>query len=200
MTFRKLLWVFFLAYFTTLQAANGDSTAPAGENDDYVIQSSDLLKVQIFQEDDLTREVRVTQGYAIALPLIGVVDVKNLTIRQAEEKIRNLYYDGEYLANPQVNVGVVDYAKRTVSVLGAVNNPGAIPFPLEEGMTIVEAITRAGGHNRYADLRKVQLSRKDANGETVSNTINVKDLMDGSSKEKWPLQRDDVIFVPERIL
>lgn len=200
MIYRKLLWAFFLAYATALQAADGDSTASAGENDDYVIQSSDLLKVQIFQEDDLTREVRVTQGYAIALPLIGVVDVKNLTIRQAEEKIRGLYYDGEFLANPQVNVGVVEYAKRTVSVLGAVNNPGAISFPLEEGMTIVEAITRAGGHNRYADLRKVQLSRKDANGETVSNSINVKDLMDGSSKEQWPLQRDDVIFVPERIL
>jgi polysaccharide export outer membrane protein len=193
MTFRKLLWLLLPAFSATLQATDGD-------NDDYVIQASDLLRVQVFQEDDLTREVRVSQGNAIALPLIGVVDVKNLTIRQAEEKIRRLYYEGEFLANPQVNVGVVEYAKRTVSVLGAVNSPGAIPFPVEEGMTIVEAITRAGGHNRYADLKKVQLSRKDSNGQTVSYTINVKDLMDGASKETWSLQRDDVIFVPERIL
>lgn len=193
MTFRKLLWLLLAVFSAPLQAADGD-------NDDYVIQASDLLRVQVFQEDDLTREVRVSQGNAIALPLIGVVDVKNLTIRQAEEKIRSLYYDGEFLANPQINVGVVEYAKRTVSVLGAVNGPGAIPFPVEEGMTIVEAITRAGGHNRYADLRKVQLSRKDSNGQTISYTINVKDLMDGTSKETWSLHRDDVIFVPERIL
>lgn len=193
MTFQKLLWLLLPAFSATLQATDGD-------NDDYVIQASDLLRVQVFQEDDLTREVRVSQGNAIALPLIGVVDVKNLTIRQAEEKIRSLYYDGEFLANPQINVGVVEYAKRTVSVLGAVNSPGAIPFPVEEGMTIVEAITRAGGHNRYADLKKVQLSRKDSSGQTISYTINVKDLMDGTSKETWSLQRDDVIFVPERIL
>jgi len=193
MIFRKLLWLLLPVFSATLQAADGD-------NDDYVIQASDLLRVQVFQEDDLTREVRVSQGNAIALPLIGVVDVKNLTIRQAEEKIRSLYYDGEFLVNPQINVGVVEYAKRTVSVLGAVNSPGAIPFPVEEGMSIVEAITRAGGHNRYADLRKVQLSRKDSNDQTISYTINVKDLMDGTSKETWPLQRDDVIFVPERIL
>lgn len=198
MIFRQLLWVLFSVLSTVLQAA--DDASAAGDTDDYIIQASDLLRVQVFQEDDLTREVRVTQGNEIALPLIGVVDVKNLTIRQAEEKIRSLYYNGEFLANPQVNVGVMEYAKRTVSVLGAVNNPGAIPFPLEEGMTIVEAITRAGGHNRYADLRKVQLSRKDDKGETISYTINVKDLMDGSLREKWPLQRDDVIFVPERIL
>lgn len=200
MIFRKLVLILACAIPAGLWAADGDTSSAASDTDDYVIQASDLIRVQVFQEDDLTREVRVTQGNAIALPLIGVVDVKNLTIRQAEDRIRTLYHAGEFLVNPQVNVGVIEYAKRTVSVIGAVNTPGAIPFPLEEGMTIVEAITRAGGHNRFADLRKVQLSRKDSKGQTVSNVINVKDLMDGSSKDSWPLQRDDVIFVPERIL
>lgn len=196
MRIRKFAWILSLALSLGQWVAEG----AAGNNDDYVLQASDLIRVQIFQEDDLTRDVRVTQGNAITLPLIGVVDIKDLTIRQAEDKIRALYYDGEFLVNPQINVGVVEYAKRTVSVIGAINTPGAIPFPQEEGMTIVEAITRAGGHNRFADLRKVQLSRKDGNGQTVSHTINVKELMDGTAKDSWPLQRDDVIFVPERIL
>lgn len=199
MSLRKILWILIFIFPAGLWAVEGETPATASEHDDYVIQASDLIRVQVFQEDDLAREVRVTQGNTITLPLIGVIDVKGRTIRQVEEKIRALYYDGEFLVNPQVNVSVIEYAKRTVSVIGAVNLPGAIAFPLEEGMTIVEAITRAGGHNRFADLRKVQLSRKDSNGQTISHVINVKDLMDGTAKESWLLQRDDVIFVPERV-
>ncbi|MCC6416527.1 MAG: polysaccharide biosynthesis/export family protein [Opitutaceae bacterium] len=198
---RKLILMLALLVATGgLWAANGDASSSGKVKEDYVIQASDLIRVQVFQEDDLTRDVRVTQGNTVNLPLIGVVEVKDLTIRQAADKIRSMYYDGEFLVNPQVNVSVIEYAIRTVSVLGAVNTPGAIPFPLEEGMTLVEAITKAGGHNRYADLRKVQLSRRETDGRTVSHVINVRELMDGTSKETWPLRRDDVVFVPERIL
>lgn len=169
------------------------------DEDDYVIQASDLLRVQVFQEDDLTREVRVTQGNAIALPLIGVVDVKNLTLREAEDRIRSLY-EKDYLVNPQINVGVIEYAKRNVNVLGAVNNPGAIIFPQEEGLTLLDAIARAGGFNRYADRRKIKLSRTDEDGHTETVIINANDLMESGTNDAWWLKRDDVIFVPERIL
>jgi len=167
--------------------------------EDYVIQSSDLLRVQVFQEEDLTREVRVTQGNAITLPLIGVVDVKRLTLRQAEDKIRELY-ERDYLVNPQINVGVIEYAKRTVNVLGSVNNPGAILFPQEEGLSLLDAIARAGGFNRFANREKIKLSRTDENGRTETVIINANDLMQSGTNDSWPLQRDDVIFVPERIL
>ena len=166
--------------------------------DDYTIQPGDLLQVQIFQEDDLAREVRVTQGNSITLPLIGSVDVAGLTPKQAQDLIRELY-DRDYLVNPQVNVGVTEYAPRSVNVLGAVNNPGAILFPQEEGLTLVDAIARAGSFNRYADRRKVKLSRTDADGRTVTEIIDVDDLMESGTNDSWPLSRDDVIFVPERI-
>lgn len=176
-----------------------DKAMEAVARDDYVIQAGDLLRVQIFQEDDLTREVRVTQGNAISLPLIGLVSVEGLTPKGAQDLIRKLY-DQDYLVNPQVNIGVIEYAPRTVNVLGAVNKPGAIPFPQEEGLTLVDAIARAGSFNRYADRRKVKLSRKNSDGETVTQIINVDELMESGSSDSWDLQRDDVIFVPERIL
>lgn len=198
----KIRWFIFFSFFMTSVFAPlvslGKDAEPGSTRDDYIIQPGDLLRVQIFQEDDLTREVRVTQGNSITLPLIGAVNVAGLTPKQAQDLIRGMY-DRDYLVNPQVNVGVTEYTSRTVNVLGAVNSPGAIKFPQEEGLTLVDAIARAGSFNRYADRRKVKLSRTDKDGLTVSEVIDVDELMESGTNDSWPLQRDDVIFVPERI-
>jgi polysaccharide export outer membrane protein len=207
MTFRRLnvflslvaaIWLGCSAFGAdTPEPASTASKTPAKE--DYVIQPSDLLQVQVFQEDDLTRQVRVTQGGAISLPLIGSVSLKDLTIKQAQERIHDLY-DADYLVNPQVTVSVLEYAKRNVNVIGAVNTPGAVPFPQEEGLNLLDAIARAGGFNRFADRKKIKLSRLDADGHTQTFIINADDLMESGNTTSWPLKRDDVIFVPERIL
>jgi polysaccharide export outer membrane protein len=87
-----------------------------------------------------------------------------------------------------------------VQVVGAVNQPGAVVFPPEQKMGLVEAIARAGGQNRIADLKRVRLTRTSAEGKTENFTINVDDLMKGVSGEQWLLLKGDVVFVPERIL
>jgi len=191
-----LRWLTILSCVVT--CAFGDDTETDLTRDDYIIQPGDLLEVQIFQEDDLTREVRVTQGNSITMPLIGAVNVAGLTPKKAQDLIRELY-NRDYLVNPQVNVGVTEYAPRSVNVLGAVNKPGAIMFPQEEGLTLVDAIARAGSFNRYADRRKVKLSRTDDDGRTLTEVIDVDELMESGTNDSWPLRRDDVIFVPERI-
>lgn len=167
---------------------------------DYVLRPSDLLRVVIFQEPDLLREARITQENTITLPLIGTIDLKGKTVRQAEEQIRMLY-DKDYLVNPQVNIIVLEYSESTVQVVGAVNRPGPVPFPTEQKMTLVEAIARAGGQARIADLRKVRLTRTNAEGRTENFVINVDDIMKGAaSGDQWLLIKGDVIFVPERLL
>jgi polysaccharide export outer membrane protein len=180
--------------------ADPASAAPARrETTDYVLQPSDLIRVMIFQEPDLLREVRITQESTITLPLIGTIDLRDRTVRQTEEIIRSLY-DKDYLVNPQVNITVLEYTQRTVQVVGAVNNPGAVVFPPEQKMGLVEAIARAGGQNRLANLEKVQLTRINADGKAENFIIDVKALMKGASGEPWLLAKGDVIFVPERLL
>jgi polysaccharide biosynthesis/export protein len=174
-------------------------SAQAPANTDYILRPSDLVRVQIFQEEDLERVVRITQENTITLPLIGTVEVKDRTVRQTEELIRALY-DKDYLVNPQVNLTVMEYSESTVQVVGAVNRPGAVPFPPEQKLTLVEAIARAGGQSRIADLRKVRLSRTTADGRTENFTVNVDELMKQGSGEQWHLTKGDVIFVPERLL
>ena len=193
---QRLLAAFGLAL---LRAAAQAEDQPAAPSADYVMQPSDLIRVMVFQEPDLQREVRITQEYTITLPLIGTIDLRNKTVRQAEEIIRSLY-DKDYLVNPQINLTVLEYTQRTVKVLGAVNQPGAIVFPPEQKMGLLEAIARAGGFSRIADRRKVRLSRTLADGKSENYTVNTDEMIQGASAEQWLLTKGDVIFVPERIL
>ncbi|MCR6654624.1 MAG: polysaccharide export protein [Opitutus sp.] len=181
-----------LAVGASVSAANETTSA------DYVLQPSDLIRVQIFQEDDLTREVRVSQESSVSLPLIGTIDLRGNTIGVAQERIRALYA-ADYLVNPQVNIIVVEYSKRTVNVLGSVNAPGSVPFPPEQGMNLVDAIARAGGFNRLADRKRVKLTRV-TDGKTENFIINADEIIQGNTTQAWQLQKDDVIYVPERVL
>lgn len=173
-----------------------NNTVPAGG--DYVLMASDLLQVRIFQEDDLAREVSVSQNQTITLPLIGTVDVKGRTVRETEALIRELY-DRDYLVNPQVNLTVIRYAERSVNVLGAVNSPGPVVFPQEKGLSLLEAVSRAGGFSRLANRNKIKLTRAQDDGSKETYIIDANKLIDGSAANSWSLQINDVIFVPESI-
>jgi polysaccharide export outer membrane protein len=165
---------------------------------DYVLQPLDLLQVRVFQEPDMDREVRISQDFVVTLPLIGRVELRGLTVRDAEQRIRDLY-DRDFLVNPQINIIVLQYARRTVNVLGAVSGAGEIEFPREEGLTLLDAIARAGGFTRLADRRRIRLTRRMESGDLENFVINADELIDGNSPRVWTLQNNDLIFVPERV-
>ena len=179
----------------------GRAEAPATTPDrEYLLQPQDILRIFIFQHDDLNKQmeaVRISDTHTISLPLVNTIDLRGRTARQAEDAIRSAY-DRDYLVNPQVSVIVVKYAERSVNVVGQVNNAGRVLFPQEKGLTIVEAIALAGGQTRLADLKKVRLTRKTPEGETVVEEIDVDALMKRGGRDAVQLQRDDVLFIPER--
>jgi polysaccharide export outer membrane protein len=199
-----------LAIGLPLQAADSRENAkrdvaPAGgtpssaAKPDYVLQPSDVIRVQVFQEDDINKQGEISIGpdHTINLPLIGTISVKGMTVRQTEERIRALY-DKDYLVNPDVSVFVLKYVERYVDVIGAVNSAGRVMFPPERGLTIAGAISLAGGHNRYGNLKAVRLTRKGPDGNPVNTIIDVDAIMNKGTREDVPLQPDDSIFVPER--
>ncbi len=183
----------------SLARGSGNS---AGTSVDYLLQPQDMLKVQVYQEDDINRqgEVSISQEFSINLPLIGTISLKGKTARQAEAMIRDLY-NKDYLVNPQVSVQVTKYAERSVNIFGAVNSAGRKQFPPERGLTILDAISLAGGHSRLANLKNVKLTRnRPEGGEPETVTINVEELMKGGGKDQIQLQPDDVIYVGERMI
>ncbi len=181
------------------RSSSAESSPPPTAESDYLLRQGDVLQVKVFQHEDLTREVSVSREFAISLPLINSVDLRNKTVRQAEELIRAAY-DRDYIVNPQVTVLLVKYAERSVNVLGMVNQPQAVPFPPEKGLTLMQAISRAGGFNRLADRKRITITRTDKEGQTQTFTVNADRLLNSSSDNSWPLQVDDVIYVPEGIL
>ncbi len=202
-----------LALVFSLSAAEPSASVPAADSaapavsalpslpeksgkTDYILRPSDTLQMRVFQEEDMTREVSLSNEFTLSLPLIGTINLRDKTVRQAEDLIRELY-NRDYLVNPQVTLTVVRYAERTVNVIGAVNSPGAVPFPIEQGMNLIEAITRAGGFSRIANQKDVRITRADEKGISKTFSVNAVRLIDSRASNLWSLEVGDVVFVPE---
>ena len=180
-------------------AADGGAEKPAARHSLYRLHPMDLIKVQVFQEPDLDRDLRISRDCTIVVPLVGVVDVRNLTVRDTELLLTDLFKK-DFLVNPQINITVTEYTPRTVNVLGAVNNPGSVVVPPEKDLSLLDAVARSGGFSRLANRTKVSLTRTLANGQTENFTVNADQLMTGDNSNRWLVQDGDIIYVPERML
>lgn len=175
-----------------------ETAPPEAVYPNYVIQSSDVLRIEVFQEPDLSKEFRVPRNGYVQFPLIGSVQLKGKTVAEAEDLIQELYHR-DYLVNPQISLLILEFSQQTVSVLGAVNAPGKILYPPEREINILDAISQAGGFNRLARKNAVTLTRTDPDGKTTRYRVNVDDLINGGADPAvWTLKKDDVINVPER--
>ena len=109
---------------------------------EYTVGDGDVLDINVYENDDLSTTVRVSANDTIRVPLIGEVDVENLTVSQVASKIEALLADG-YLVNPQVDVFVKEYRSKKVIILGQVNRAGL--YELQGKTTLLEFISKAGG-------------------------------------------------------
>lgn len=185
----------FLLLMLSVPASEGD-LKPAARPNTYKLRPMDVIRIQVFQEPDLDRELRISQDHTIVAPLIGVVNLKGRSVREAELLITRLYKQ-DYLINPQINVTVIEYAQRSVNVLGAVNSPGSVVLPPEQDLTLLDVIARAGGFSRLANRKRISLTRTHAGGETANYIINADQLVSGDMIDGGPIQDGDIISVPE---
>ncbi len=111
---------------------------------DYPLGAGDTIRVQVFQNPDLTIETRVSENGVITYPLIGAVNLGGLPIAAAEKKIADALQSGGFLKKPQVNISLQQIRGNQVSVLGQVARPGR--FPLETASTrLSDMLASAGG-------------------------------------------------------
>ncbi|MBU2979939.1 polysaccharide biosynthesis/export family protein [Alteromonas sp. C1M14] len=155
---------FLILFLSTISASN---LANAQSLEHYKLGADDVISVSVFDEPDLSlKEARVSSTGTIAMPLIGQVDVKGLSVSEAEQLIRELYL-GDYLKKPDINITIVEY--RQFYVNGEVNKPGGYSF--RDGMTIQRAITLAGGFTERAARKNIKLLRENGNGVPVEADI-----------------------------
>jgi polysaccharide export outer membrane protein len=124
------------------------------ENEQYKVGSGDLLKITIFNQEELSGEYSINGTGQIALPLIGDINTKDLTVKQVEQGIANKLKP-DYLLNPRVNVQVLNY--RPFYILGEVKEPQSYPYV--DGMTYLNAVAIAGGFTYRAKEDHVMVVR-----------------------------------------
>lgn len=165
--------------------------------DRYKISAADLLHVSVFQEKDFDREARVSNDGIITLPLIGKIKVGGLDVPSAEELLQDKLK--KYLISPQASILIKEYGNKIIYILGEVQRPGAFPLPTEAPLSVVQAITLAGGFTQYASKDRTRVIRK-MDGQSQSFIIEVTAITkEGDKSKDMVLQANDVIVVPETL-
>lgn len=163
--------------------------------EDTTLGPRDVFIVRVFKHDDMSGEYAVSEEGTINFPEIGVVKVVGRTPAQVEQEIQGRLADG-YLVNPTVSVLVKEYKSKTVSVLGQVRKPSVVNYV--SGLSIVDAISQAGGFTPMARKNAVKVTRKGvAEGKTESFTVPVESIANGKANDFY-LRPGDTVFVPER--
>ncbi len=155
---------------------------------------ADVVEVKVFREEELGGVYRVNPDGAIDFPLIGQVRLLGKTPEAIAEVIRARLAEG-YLVDPQVSVFVREQNSQKIHVLGQVSKTGTFPF--EVGMSVIHAITKAGGFSKLAARNSVSVTRLES-GKERRYVVPVGDIGAGKAPN-FQLRPGDIIFVPEAI-
>ncbi len=156
-------------------AAATPEKAPATSSN-YVLQNNDLVRITVFQEDDLTTETRVSKNGSITFPLLGSLQLAGKTVGQ-------------------VTLSVMEYSKLHVTVLGEVQHPGYVEIPTEGGLDLLGAIALASGYTPDADSSHVNI-RRIVNGKESIIYIDAMELARDPNAKPFIIQAGDAITVP----
>jgi polysaccharide export outer membrane protein len=174
----------------TTSPAEAPKTAAADPN--YIIGAQDVLNISVWKEVELTREVPVRPDGKISMPLLNDVQAAGLTPTQLASQITVSLK--KFVTDPQVTVIVTQINSQRVYILGEVTRAGA--YPLLPQMTILQALSSAGGFTQFANSKKIYLLRQEG-GKQQKYPFNYKDVIDGkSSEQNIVLMAGDTIVVP----
>ena len=179
---------------TAMPASTGPALPAAADLSAATLGPGDLFEVRVFQEPELSGAFQVGPQGDIIFPLCKRVVVGGLSANGAAEKLRACLADG-FMRNPQVSVLVKEYNSKKVFVFGEVQKPGT--FLYEDGMSVVQAITLAGGFSRNASQNSTSVTRR-VNGQEVKVKVTVQDIALGKDPN-FSLEPGDIVYVPESL-
>lgn len=123
-----------------IQAA-ANAAASAAE---YRLGSGDVVRINVYQNPDLTLETRITEAGIVSYPLLGAIRLGGLTVTAAEKLIADGLRNGNFVKQPQVTLVVLQVRGNQASVLGQVNRPGRYPIEVAD-MRLTDLLAMAGG-------------------------------------------------------
>lgn len=169
----------------------------------YIVGPRDVLQVQVWDNSDLNRNVEISRDGTFSFPLIGKIDVSNLTVDEVEKILTDKLADG-YLVAPQVEVTVSQYNHKKVFLFGEVARPGS--YPLRHDIRLLELISEAGGFTddrgetgliirpKKSDQTSAPVSIEDAEANEII-TVDLNGLTSGQLKQNIKLLPGDSIYI-----
>ena len=158
----------------------------------YVIAPDDVLSIDVWKETEITRTVPVRPDGKISLPLLNDVQAAGLTATDLASVIAEKLK--KFIANPQVTVIVTTVNSQKIYILGEVPRAGVLP--LLPAMTVLQAISSAGGFTQYANQKGVYVLRTE-NGQQVKYPFNYREVVRGVNiQQNITLKPGDTIVVP----
>ena len=167
---------------------------PTPEEREYRIGATDILRITVWRNEELTGDIPVRNDGMISVPLLDDVRAEGLTPLELKEVLtREL---AEYITAPDVTVTVLQMNSRFVSVLGGVRSEGRVP--LTRDLRVLEAIATVGGFDTFAQKSDVRIVRRNEDGSELEFRFDY----DAYIKGKAPgtnivLRHGDTIIVPE---
>jgi polysaccharide export outer membrane protein len=162
----------------------------------YLLQPYDVIDVDVFNEEDLHKPARLGADGTVLLPLIGSVKLGGLTVAQATVLITQRYGSG-FVKNPNVLITVLQYRKSTFSMLGQVVKPGIYEIPEGAHVTIVDAISLAGGYTPMAAENSVTVKRM-IDGRLSILTVKAADMVQDAGVVPFEIFPGDIVLVQFR--
>ena len=186
--------LFFLALFMLVSNTHlfvSPAMAQSGSSP-YLIGPEDILNIYIWKEPDLTQEVTVMPDGKISFPLVGEIQAEGRTVMELKQAITEKLQD--YVTAPEVAVVVRELRSQRIYTMGKLNSPG--PYSLAPGMTVVQALSTAGGFAEWADEKNILVIRREG-GKEVQHRFNYKQYISGENlKQNIFLKPNDTIVVP----
>jgi polysaccharide biosynthesis/export protein len=168
------------------------ASTPATNDPAYVIGPEDVLDISVWKEPDVSRVVPVRPDGRISLPLIDDVQAAGLSPQQLAKSVAEKLK--KFLNEPQVTVIVTAMNSQRVFVVGEVLRAGA--FPMLPGMTVLQALSSAGGFTTFADVKKIHVMRL-RDGKQIEIPFNYREVLKGdNSGQNIKLEPGDTIVVP----
>jgi polysaccharide export outer membrane protein len=176
------------AWASPQEAAPAKIAAPEG-TEGYTVGPTDVLRINVWREPELSLDVTVRLDGMITVPLLGDVRAAGRPPSEIAQSITQGVK--RFVENARVSVAVAQASSARVFVVGRIARPGE--FPLTGGMTVLQALALAGGLTEFAKADSIAVVRAD---QTVV-PVNYKRIVDGKDvTQNIPLRAGDTIVVP----
>jgi polysaccharide export outer membrane protein len=167
---------------------------PASESsasDEFRIGPEDRLKIDVWKQPDMSIVTPVRSDGKISVPLAGDIMASGMTPSQLKDKLTIEL--GRFVEDPTVSVMVEEINSLKISVAGSVLKPGI--YKVGKRVSVVEAISLAGGLDKLADARKIRIIRR-SGGEEKMYQVDFFAILNGDTKQNVLLMPGDSVVVP----